>query len=414
MRLLQGEAGSFSFKEFRDDEVPPYAILSHTWLPKKKKGGKEAWDEEEEEEEQEPTYEDLMDGTGKNKPGYKKIQFCGEQARRDDLKYFWVDTCCINKTNYAELQYAINSMFRWYRNATRCYVYLSDVHSPPPDTTEFNPQSWDSDFWRSRWFTRGWTLQELLAPQSVEFFSRECVRLGDKFSLSKQISEITGVDVSAIQGAPLCQFSEDERLLWMERRQTTLEADRVYALLGILDVKLPLFKDTEVATAFDRLLEVIDKRKKCMQDLYSSDPRDDKKRIEDTKGGLLNDSYCWILQNPEFIQWRSTWQNPLLWIKGDPGKGKTMLLCGIINELNKPINNTTLLSYFFCQATDSRINNATAVLRGLLYMLVKQQPSLVSHVRKKYDDAGKSLFEDVNAWIALCEIFTSIFKDLSS
>jgi hypothetical protein len=87
----------------------------------------------------------------------------------------------------------------------------------------------------------------------------------------------------------------------MERCQITLEVDRVYALLGILDVKIPLFKDTEVATAFDRLREVIDKRKKCMQDLYSSDPRDDKKRIEDTKGGLLNDSYCWILQNPEFI-----------------------------------------------------------------------------------------------------------------
>src|SRR5271170_50546 len=143
--LLEGGTGEFSFKEFDDDKIPPYAILSHTWLAKQKKDGKE--------EEQEPTYEDLKNGTSKEKPGYKKIQFCGEQARRDGLQYFWVDTCCINKANYTELQYAINSMFRWYRNATRCYVYLSDVSSPPLGiNAEFNPQSWDSEFWKSRWF----------------------------------------------------------------------------------------------------------------------------------------------------------------------------------------------------------------------------------------------------------------------
>jgi hypothetical protein len=98
-----------------------------------------------------------------------------------------------------------------------------------------------------------------------------------------------------------------------------------------------------------------------------------------------------------------------LWIKGDPGKGKTMLLCGIINELAK----TNLLSYFFCQATDSRINSATAVLRGLLYLLINQQPSLVSHIQEKYDHAGKALFEDTNAWIALSEIFINILRDPS-
>jgi hypothetical protein len=142
--LLQGGTGEFSFREFRDDEIPAYAILSHTWLAAQ--DGKE------------PTYEDLINGTGRGKLGYEKIQFC-EQARRDGLQYFWVDTCCINKANHAELQYAINSMFRWYRNATRCYVYLSDVSSPPLYTSpEFIPQSWDSDFWKSRWFTRGWTL----------------------------------------------------------------------------------------------------------------------------------------------------------------------------------------------------------------------------------------------------------------
>ena len=95
--LLQGGTGEFSFREFRDDEIPPYAILSHTWLA--------AQDGEE------PTYEDVINGIGKGKLGYEKIQFCGEQARQDGLQYFWVDTCCINKANHAELSQAINSMF---------------------------------------------------------------------------------------------------------------------------------------------------------------------------------------------------------------------------------------------------------------------------------------------------------------
>ena len=113
----------------------------------------------------------------------------------------------------------------------------------------------------------------------------------------------------------------------------------------------------------------------CIQHLRLTDPRDDKKRIEETRGGLLEDSYCWILDNTDFQQWHGSEQGQLLWIKGDPGKGKTMLLCGIINELNKSMATTNVLSYFFCQATDLRINKATAVLRGLLYMLVNQQPS---------------------------------------
>jgi hypothetical protein len=201
--------------------------------------------------------------------------------------------------------------------------------------------------------------------------------------------------------------------MWSERRETTKPEDKIYSLLGIFDVEIPLFYGEGTTQAYTRLWEVIDKRKKCMQDLCVSDPCDDKKRIEETKGGLLKDSYRWILENPEFRKWHSAQQNPLLWIKGDPGKGKTMLLCGIINELDRAEAKTALLSYFFCQATDSRINNATAVLRSLIHMLLRQQPSLVSHVRRKYDQAGKTLFEDANAWIALSEILMNIFQDPS-
>lgn len=197
----------------------------------------------------------------------------------------------------------------------------------------------------------------------------------------------------------------------MERCKTRVEEDKAYSLLGIFDVYVPLRYGEGMASAFKRLEEEIEKLNKCVQDLRLTDPCDDKKRIEDTKGGLLKDSYCWILENSDYQQWDKAQQSWLLWIKGDPGKGKTMLLCGIINELGKPKAETDLLSYFFCQATDSRINNATAVLRGLIYMLIDQQPSLVLHIREKYDRAGKALFEDANAWVALSEIFTRILQD---
>ncbi|KAM0521766.1 hypothetical protein ACHAPE_002327 [Trichoderma viride] len=150
---------------------------------------------------------------------------------------------------------------------------------------------------------------------------------------------------------------------------------------------------------------------RCLPDLRNTDPRDDKARIEAIKGGLLEDSYRWILQHDDFQQWLDDKNSRLLWIRGDPGKGKTMLLCGIVNELNKT---DALLSYFFCQASDERINSATAVLRGLIYLIVDQQSSLLLHVQKKYKDVGDALFKDVNAWSALSEIFLNILKDMDA
>jgi hypothetical protein len=155
-----------------------------------------------------------------------------------------------------------------------------------------------------------------------------------------------------------------------------------------------------------------EENKKCLKDLCLTNPSYDKMRIEQTKGDLLEDSYKWILGHSDFNRWRYDDQCRLLWIKGDPGKGKTMLLCGIINEL-KSTPADSLLSFFFCQGTDTRINNSRAVLRGLIYLLLEQQPSLLSHVREKYDHAGRSLFEDANAWVALSEIFKSILQDPS-
>ena len=151
----------------------------------------------------------------------------------------------------------------------------------------------------------------------------------------------------------------------------------------------------------------------CVRDMRHTDPCHDKQRIEDTKGGLLADSYRWVLDNTAFQEWQQDPNSRLLWVKGDPGKGKTMLLCGLINELQSSMSQSALLSYFFCQATDARINSATAALRGLLHMLVTQQPSLASHIRKKYDYAGKAMFGDTNAWVVLAEIFADLLQDPS-
>ncbi|KAJ5101029.1 hypothetical protein N7456_007081 [Penicillium angulare] len=151
----------------------------------------------------------------------------------------------------------------------------------------------------------------------------------------------------------------------------------------------------------------------CLRDLRTTNPYDDKERIKKTNGGLLKDSYRWILENAAFRKWQNDQSNHLLWIRGDPGKGKTMLMCGIIEELTRSHSDSVTTSFFFCQATDMRINNATSVLRGLIYLLVEKHPSLLRYVRARYDSAGKDLFEDVNAWSALVSIFTQILEDSS-
>ena len=246
MRLLErNNAGEISLTKYLvGDGIPRYAILSHTW-------GADT---------EEVSFKDLMDGTGKSKPGYDKIRFCGEQARRDGLQYFWVDTCCIDKSNNTELSEAINSMFRWYRNAVKCYVYLQDVSRPALDGNEKSSQlPWEPAFQKSRWFTRGWTLQELIAPTTVEFFSKEGEQLGDKRSLERHIHEITGIPVEALQGSSLSDFSVTERMLWTEKRETTCKEDKAYSLLGIFDVYMPLIYGEGRESAFKRLQEEIDK-----------------------------------------------------------------------------------------------------------------------------------------------------------
>jgi hypothetical protein len=238
MRLLSRTTkDNFALTTFNDESPPPYAILSHTWA-----------------DGQEVTYDELLAGTGKEKVGYNKLRFCGERAAKDDLQYFWVDTCCINKATSDELGTAINSMFRWYQRAVKCYVFLSDVAVPP---NVADPQlyriTWEDALRRSRWFTRGWTLQELLAPASVEFFSKEGRPLGNKISLEQEVHEITQIPCEVLRGQNLSEISVDERMSWAAKRKTTVREDKAYCLLGIFGVFMSLIYGEGEDHALERL-----------------------------------------------------------------------------------------------------------------------------------------------------------------
>ncbi|TVY12521.1 Vegetative incompatibility protein HET-E-1, partial [Lachnellula arida] len=244
MRLLQCKPdGEIVFREPTSGEVPAYAILSHTW------GDKEV------------IFQDMEAGADMSKTvskaGWRKIQFCAKQAAADGLQYFWVDTCCIDKKNAVELGAGINSMFRWYQNAARCYVYLSDVSKP--DNVVNDQREWEEAFRKSRWFTRGWTLQELIAPRLVDFFSSEGRRLGSKLSFESQIYEITGISNKALRGNALSNFSIKERRSWAERRNTTIEEDAAYCLIGIFDVSMVPNYGERKDQAFRRLEDKIHK-----------------------------------------------------------------------------------------------------------------------------------------------------------
>jgi tetratricopeptide (TPR) repeat protein len=222
MRLLHlDEQGNLVLTDFRGKTIPPYAILSHRW------GSSEV------------LFNDLMDRTYREKEdGYRKLEFCAKQAAHDNLQYFWVDTCCIDKWNLSELSNSINSMFQWYMNAKRCYVFLPDISvSTTPDPVQRS--DWEASFRASAWFTRGWTLQELIAPVSVEFFSCEGRLIGDKASLDQLIHEITNIPLAALHNCPMDQFTTLERERWAESRTTTEEEDIVYCLLGVLGVTMP-------------------------------------------------------------------------------------------------------------------------------------------------------------------------------
>ncbi|KAL6710522.1 hypothetical protein ACN47E_008570 [Coniothyrium glycines] len=255
MRLI--DATLRKLRDFDDEsQLPPYAVLSHTWT------GYEVTAERL--KEAHSTDRGKRDAV-RTTLGYRKIAKACQQAALDGLDWAWVDTCCINKSSSAELSEAINSMYRYYRKAAVCYAYLDDVEaedSPvlPEAQASEDPASAiyiaEKDLRNARWFTRGWTLQELIAPKDVVFYAKGWKLLGRRQFMRPMLRQITGISDAALRCGNLNNESVARRMSWMAKRSTTRVEDMAYSLLGIFDVNMPLLYG-EGDKAFIRLQEEI-------------------------------------------------------------------------------------------------------------------------------------------------------------
>jgi hypothetical protein len=383
-------------------EIPPYAILSHIW-----------------EDGQEVTFDDLKKvvnvkgGDTESKIGYRKIRFCGQQAKRDNLRYFWVDTCCIDKSNNTELTEAINSMFRWYQNAERCYVYLPDVESEPEDEDEGDKSSqrWISAFEKSRWFTRGWTLQELLAPVSVEFFSKSEQRLGDKKSLEHTVHKITGIPINALPGSRLSDFSITERGSWATSRRTTREEDGAYCLLGIFGVYLSLIYGEGRERALKRLMREV---QGSLEDVCSFEDSNDTQSSGESQQNWLtkmctwlsapdpstnyhkahgqrqDETGLWLLESERFTAWKVDAASHL-WLHGIPGCGKTILSSTIIENLLQHCGGDCRMVtvYFYFDFKDTQKQDPELMLRSLLDQLLQCSVMIPRGLEALFSSCGR-------------------------
>ncbi|KAI7240054.1 hypothetical protein KC330_g1533 [Hortaea werneckii] len=276
MRLLHRDAqGTYHLKEIADALEERYAVLSHRWYPSG-----------------DILYGDLSkqhQSETRAKQGWRKLRYAVDQAERDGYRYVWIDTCCIDKTSSAELSEAINSMFFWYQQAQVCYAYLWDISSecpqlsdarvpgeegegsggsdrdrdgqaPDADSESDVLQQWRVTFTKCSWFTRGWTLQELIAPSEVQFFGLDWNRIGSSHHLLETIAARTLIDADLLRGRKkLERYSIAQRMSWAADRVTSRIEDRAYSLLGLFDVNIPLLYG-EREKAFMRLQEEIIRR----------------------------------------------------------------------------------------------------------------------------------------------------------
>jgi len=301
MRLLRYELGSFNndritLVEVSNANIPPYAILSHTWgFP-----------------EDEITSEDISEGTNQHKPGWDKIRFCGSKVT-PQLQHFWIDTCCLDRTNNVELQQAINAMFSYYQNAEICYAYLSDVSEQEqmypvgPERTDYMPDY--ANWHMSKWFYRGWTLQELVAPKAVHFYAPDGTYLGDRESQAVRICQTTGIDGRVLRGRAVGKFSIKERCRWAQNRSTAREEDVAYCLLGILGVQMPIAYGEGRECALFRLQERLKEGREARHRIVTPVARSiwkvvygppDSKPV--SKSTLRTLSATWLWVSPEVIQ----------------------------------------------------------------------------------------------------------------
>lgn len=245
MRLLSTK--TFEVTPISEDEIPPYAILSHTW------------------DKEEVTLQD-MQGFGvklmstasrnqliKEKPALRKVLEAAKLAADEGHDWIWIDTCCIDKTSSAELSEAINSMYRWYQNSDICYVYLADATE---EVRRHPKRSFDKAIRKGRWITRGWTLQELIAPRKLSFYSQDWFFIGAKGDehIMGPLIKATGIDVGVLSGdIATHEVLIANRMRWASKRETRRQEDMAYCLMGIFGVNMPLLYGEGGVRAFIRL-----------------------------------------------------------------------------------------------------------------------------------------------------------------
>ena len=226
-----------------DETKVPYAILSHRWDQNPSK---------------ELLYEDLLHvGVLGTSRAHKVEEFCREVRRRNSLglnspecNHAWVDTCCIDKKSSAELSEAINGMYSYYKTASYCIAYLQDVHVDHPDP------SFSEAFRSSVWFTRCWTLQELIAPNDVIFYNSAWQEIGNRNDLATDVQLVTGIDIVTLQSGMVFRNSLAQRMSWAAARIASRREDIAYSLMGLFDVNMPVLYG-EGDKAFRRLQETI-------------------------------------------------------------------------------------------------------------------------------------------------------------
>ncbi|OQN98003.1 hypothetical protein B0A48_16308 [Cryoendolithus antarcticus] len=388
MRLL--DVASLTFAEFREEERPAYVIASHRW-------SKDSRDE--------ATFQDVKDCRNTSGRGYQKVEAFADYVKSSisHIKWLWIDTCCINKESAAELSEAINSMFDWYHNAEVCLAYLADV-----ETAEDV-----SGFEKSAWFKRGWTLQELLAPQIVVFVTADWQVIGHKGSssgsntglsigrkLQDTIARVTGVPVDVLLNYDAsADLSVEEKLKWMDGRTTTRPEDMSYALFGILGVTLAVIYGEKYTGARQRLMAAIHQRnitaaqkaeeyRKIAAWLSSSDPwtNHDKARQQHEP-----DTGAWLLEHSQYLAWKSG-PSRLLWVYGKAGCGKTILCSTAIEDIKTHCRSDifTGQAIFYFSFSDTQKQTHRDLLVSLVVQLGQGEPGL-SMLRQAYQRTERRL-----------------------
>jgi hypothetical protein len=374
MRLLNGD---FEFCDF-DDKPPPYAILSHTWSDNN---------------EEEVLYQDLKDGTTKS---LLKLELCREWTKAAGLEYFWIDTCCIDKRNDAELNYAIRSMWRWYCEAKVCFVYLSDL-SLKKRKLDTDPLDTLKD---CKWFTRGWTLQELVASKRIEIYARDGY-VGSREKLLPTLKSITGINL----GDPLPDHAT--RLSWVTKRVTKRPEDKAYCMLGMCDVSLvPLYgeggelawqrlqeaithrhgtialqtrsaatdQNLQEAALKEHREELVEARRKAVLKALRFDVLETRRK---TVKEALAETCKWALSHPACAKWLKM-EHKFFWIKGKPGAGKSVLVKYLDEHVTQQLKDSQAIRlYFYFNARGAQLERSfLGLYRSLLVQLIDSVPEL--------------------------------------